>query len=349
MDVVGGGQGYARAPGQLRQFPVAGGVALQEILLEFHVHPAGAVPVQVGPEQLAGVLAAALRKQLGKRPVPAPGEQHHPPGVFGQARRVQPGFPTVGGVGQGEQAGDVGVARTGPGQQHQAGPIVQGQFAAGDGPYAQAFGQPGEFQRPAQVGVGQGQGLIPVFHGLGQQLVDVGGPLSKGVEALDVEFHVSGCHGRSPDSRRPGGTSGPPARPGTGSPPRRPPGPPGSRSWSLAGASTTGRSTTGLLCGPPGATAPPAAPPPVGGPVPPAPSPGRAGTGASCLPVRNHRWGPASTASPGPGARGRPPPPGTGRACRPSGPEAGAPPRPAVPPGRAWHRAAGPAALPTPR
>ena len=71
VDVVGGGQGYARAPGQLRQFPVAGGVALQEILLEFHVHPAGAVPVQVGPEQPAGVLAAALRKQLGKRPVPA--------------------------------------------------------------------------------------------------------------------------------------------------------------------------------------------------------------------------------------------------------------------------------------
>ena len=33
VDVVGGGQGYARAPGQLRQFPVAGGVALQEILL----------------------------------------------------------------------------------------------------------------------------------------------------------------------------------------------------------------------------------------------------------------------------------------------------------------------------
>ena len=198
VDVVGGGQGYARAPGQLRQFPVAGGVALQEILLEFHVHPVRAVPFPVSPEQLAGVLAAALRKQLGKGPVPAPGEQHHTPGVLGQASRVQPGFPTVGGVGQGEQAGDVGVALTGPGQQHQAGAAFQGQFAAGDGPYAQAFGQPGEFQRPAQVGVGQGQGGIPVLHGLGQQLVDVGGPLSKGVEALDVEFHVSGCHGRSP-------------------------------------------------------------------------------------------------------------------------------------------------------
>ena len=60
MDVVGGGQGYARAPGQGRQFPVAGGVTLQKILLEFHVHPAGAVPGLVSPEQLAGVLASPL-------------------------------------------------------------------------------------------------------------------------------------------------------------------------------------------------------------------------------------------------------------------------------------------------
>ena len=58
MDVVGGGQGHAHTPGQFRQFPVAGGVALQEILLEFHVHPVGAVPFPVVPEQLARVLAA---------------------------------------------------------------------------------------------------------------------------------------------------------------------------------------------------------------------------------------------------------------------------------------------------
>ena len=90
VNVVGGGQGDARAQGQRRQFPVAGGVALQEILLEFHVHPAGAVPFPAGPEQPAGVLGAALQQQLGPGPVPAPGEQHHPPGVFGQASRVQP-------------------------------------------------------------------------------------------------------------------------------------------------------------------------------------------------------------------------------------------------------------------
>ena len=72
VDVVGGGQGYARAPGQLRQFPVAGGVALQEILLEFHVHPAGAVPFQVSPEQPAGVPRGVPPKAAWKEARPGP-------------------------------------------------------------------------------------------------------------------------------------------------------------------------------------------------------------------------------------------------------------------------------------
>ena len=89
--------------------------------------------------------------------------------------RVQPGFAAVIGVGQGEQPGDVAVALAGLGQQHDAGAVRQGQLAAGDGPDAQAVGQPGELQGAAQVGVGESLGGIAVLSGLGQQLVDVGG------------------------------------------------------------------------------------------------------------------------------------------------------------------------------
>ena len=39
VDVVGRGQRRSHVVGQPRQFPVARGVAFQEILLEFHVHP----------------------------------------------------------------------------------------------------------------------------------------------------------------------------------------------------------------------------------------------------------------------------------------------------------------------
>ena len=60
---------------------------------------------------------------------------------------------------------------------------------------AQAAGQAGELQGAAEVGVGQGQGRIPVLPGPGQQFVDVGRSCPEGIEALDVEFHVTGGHG----------------------------------------------------------------------------------------------------------------------------------------------------------
>ena len=110
--------------------------------------------------------------------------------------RVQPGFAAVGGVGQGEHAGDVAVALPVLGQKDDAGAVRQGKLAAGDRLDPEAVGQPGEFQGAAQIGVGQGQGGIPVLSGLGQQLVDVGGAHTEGIEALDVEFHVCSGHGR---------------------------------------------------------------------------------------------------------------------------------------------------------
>ena len=150
-------------------------------------------------------------------------------------------------------------------------------------------------------------------------------------------------------STGPAGTSAPDAGPGTGSPPVRPLFPPGSRFWSWVGASTRGRSTTGLRCGPPAATVVPAVPPPVRPPVLPGPPPVSAGRGASCSPVRKHPWEPAWHASPGPGARERLPPPGAGRVYRRSGLESAVPPRPAAAPGLPAGPPEGSVVYPTPR
>ena len=75
VDVIGGRQGHSRAVGQRRQLPVAGGVAFEKILLQFHVHRIVIEPLPVGVEQPAGVLAPAFREQPGQRPVAASGEQ----------------------------------------------------------------------------------------------------------------------------------------------------------------------------------------------------------------------------------------------------------------------------------
>ena len=96
--------------------------------------------------------------------------------MVGKVSGVQPGLPAVCGVGYGEEAGDVGVALPGPGQENKAGVVGESQLSTGDGPDTQAVGQPCELQGPAQVGVGEGQGGVAVLYRLGQQLVDVGCP-----------------------------------------------------------------------------------------------------------------------------------------------------------------------------
>ena len=104
--------------------------------------------------------------------------------MVSQVLGVQPGLPAVHGIGQGEQPGEVAVASAGHSQQHQPGPVREGQLTAGDGPDAQAAGQPGKLQRSAQVGVGEGQGVVTVLLGSGQQLVGMGRAQSEGIETL---------------------------------------------------------------------------------------------------------------------------------------------------------------------
>ena len=116
MHVVGGDQGDADLAAQADQFPVAPRVALEEVLLQFHEHRILAEPVQVVAQQPQGIVAAVFSQQPVQRPAPSSGEQSHSPGVLRQMPGVQPGLPAVGGVGQGEEAGNVGVALPGPGQ-----------------------------------------------------------------------------------------------------------------------------------------------------------------------------------------------------------------------------------------
>ena len=108
----------------------------------------------------------------------------------GQVAGVEPGFSAVGSVGQAEEARDVAVALPRAGQQHYAGAAGQGELAAGDGADAETARLPGEVQGPAEVGIGQGQGIRAVLRGLGQQFVDVGNSEAEGVEALGVKLNV---------------------------------------------------------------------------------------------------------------------------------------------------------------
>ena len=74
MDVVGGHQGRAGPGRQADQVPVAGGITLQEILLEFHEHRVLTEPVQVVPQQAQGLGAAVFHQQPVNRATPAAGE-----------------------------------------------------------------------------------------------------------------------------------------------------------------------------------------------------------------------------------------------------------------------------------
>ena len=104
MDVVGGHQGCSGLGRQAGQFPVAPGVALQEVLLQFHEHPLFSEPVQVVPQQPEGIGTTAFRQQSVQRPASSPGQQYDPGDVLGQVPGVQFWLPAVGGVGQGKEA-----------------------------------------------------------------------------------------------------------------------------------------------------------------------------------------------------------------------------------------------------
>ena len=213
-DVVGGDQWSAGLAGQGGQLAVAAGVAGEEVALDLDEHRVRAEPLPVPAEQVRGLLPAAVERQVGERAVAAAGQQDHAAGMFGQAGGVEPGLPPVGGVGQGEEPGDVGVAPPRLGQQDEAGAVGECQLGSGDRLDAEAVGEAGELQRPAEVGVGEGQGVIAVLARLGQQLVGVRRAHAEGVEARGVQLDVTGGHARWPGPRRSAGTSG--ARRGRG-------------------------------------------------------------------------------------------------------------------------------------
>ena len=114
--------------------------------------------------------------------------------MVGQVPRIQPRFPAVGGVGVGEEPGDVGVPGPGRREQGKARAVGQGQLPAGDGPDPEAVGEPGELQSAAEVRVGQGQRRVAVLIPLRQQFVRMGRPHPEGVEALGVKLDVAIRH-----------------------------------------------------------------------------------------------------------------------------------------------------------
>ena len=174
---------------------VAGAVAAQEVLLQFHVHRAAAVPRQVIAQQARGLPAAAFLHQVRQAPAAPAAQQHDALGVRRQVLGVEARRAAVDGAGQGEQARDMGVTLAGLGEQRQARAVLQGELAAGDGLDAQGIGQAGEFEGAAQVGVGQSQGAAAVRLGLRQQFVDVRGAETEREKTLGVQFDVRGTHG----------------------------------------------------------------------------------------------------------------------------------------------------------
>ena len=104
MHVVAGNQGDAMLAGQAAEFAVAGGIAAQEVLLQFHVDRAAAVPCQVSAQQARGLLTTAFLHQMREAPAAPAARQHDAFGMRRQMLGVEPRLTTVDGAGQGEQA-----------------------------------------------------------------------------------------------------------------------------------------------------------------------------------------------------------------------------------------------------
>ena len=146
------------------------------------------------PQQRVGRLVALGQRQAREPPVAPARQQDDARRVVGQVSGVELRQLAVGGVGQGEEPGEIGVPGAGAGQQREPRAVGEGHLAARDGSKAQAVGELRELQRAAEVGVGQGQGGVSVLLGLGQQFVGMRRPHPEGVEALGVQLDVAGCH-----------------------------------------------------------------------------------------------------------------------------------------------------------
>ena len=104
VDVVGGDDGRPCIAGQRGQFPVAPGVAFQEVALQLRVRRIGAEAIQPVAQQHQGLGSAALGQQCGQRPVAPAGEQRQPGGVLRQMPGIETGIAAVSSVGQDEEA-----------------------------------------------------------------------------------------------------------------------------------------------------------------------------------------------------------------------------------------------------
>ena len=111
-----------------------------------------------------------------------------------QVSRIEPWLAAVGSVGQGEEAGYIAVSLPCAGQQDKARAIGHGQFAPCDWPETQGVGLPGKVQCATEIGVCQSQAIVAVLHGLGQQLMGVGGSQTEGVKALGMELDIGARH-----------------------------------------------------------------------------------------------------------------------------------------------------------
>ena len=105
VNVVGGHDGQLGLVGQRRQQSVALCVALEEVLVQLHIHRAGAVPHGVVPQQGEGRVTPARQRQPRQWAVAPASEEDEPLGVGGQVGRVQLRRTAVGGVGEREEAG----------------------------------------------------------------------------------------------------------------------------------------------------------------------------------------------------------------------------------------------------
>ena len=120
VDVVGGDDVDAGVAGQREQVAVAGRVALEEVALQLDVDTIGPERLPPLPQQPLCSDAASVLRQPRQRPVAAAGEEDEAASVVDDERRVQARLTAVGGVGQGEQAAQVGVSLPRGSQQNDA-------------------------------------------------------------------------------------------------------------------------------------------------------------------------------------------------------------------------------------
>ena len=192
VDIVSGYRGDAQLAGQVDEPAVAGGVALHQVLLQFHEHVVSAEPVQVLPQLGLSLGVAALRQQTGHPACAAAGQQDQTVEKVRQVLQVQSGVLAVcGHIRIRDQVGKLAIAVLVLSQEGQVGAVFNGHLDAGDGLHLQSLSHLGEMHGPAQIiVVGQSQRTQPQAPGAHQQVLHGGGPFLEGIITVAVKFGV---------------------------------------------------------------------------------------------------------------------------------------------------------------